>query len=156
MESGRDTKLGLQKVSAPMSAEFPHVELSDRDAAAVVTRWVDFVNAADVESVCGLYNEGAVLLPTFSPHALITPEQRRNYFISLVSRDGLQVSLHEKTLRVCGMAEAIKIASGIYRFCFDVDEESLTFEARFSYVMDLSREQPIRQHHSSQVPRTLA
>lgn len=125
-------------------------------ASTVLACWVEGVNSGDVSRICDLYTDRAVLLPTFSPHALTTPDQRRNYFLSLVSRVGLQVSLHQKTLRISEMTETIKIANGIYRFCFEVDDEPLTFEARFSYVMDLSSEHPIHQHHSSQVPRTLA
>jgi len=31
----------------------------------------------------------------------------------------------------------------------------LNFEARFTYVVDLSKASPIMQHHSSQIPRML-
>lgn len=138
-----------------MTAAFPHVEEKDLDAAAVVARWVEMVNSGDVGGVAGLYADHSVMLPTFSPHAIHTQEQREDYFRSLASRKGLQVFLHEKTLRVRALSQTIKVASGIYRFCFEVDDEPLAFEARFSYALDVSKPRPIKQHHSSQVPRTL-
>lgn len=138
-----------------MPTSFPHVETCDLDAASVVTRWMDYVNAGDVIGVTGLYAEHAVLLPTFSPHTINTAAQRSEYFDSLASRRGLQVSLHPKTLRVTSLSETVKVASGIYRFSFEVDEEPLTFEARFSFAMNIKKPNPIKHHHSSQVPRTL-
>lgn len=138
-----------------MTAEFPHVEEQDLDAVAVVRRWVEMVNSGDIRGVAGLYADEAVMLPTFSPHTINTREQREGYFRSLASRKGLQVSLHEKTLRVRALSETIKVVSGIYRFCFEVDDEPLAFEARFSYALNVSKPRPIKQHHSSQVPRTL-
>ena len=139
-----------------MTATYPHVEECDLDAATVVTRWMDCVNAGDVAGVTSLYATHAVLLPTFSPHTITTEEQREEYFNSLASRKGLQVSLHAKTLRVTSLSETVKVASGIYRFSFEVDDEPLTFEARFSFAMNVTKPRPIKHHHSSQVPRTLS
>jgi len=138
-----------------MSTPFPHVEECDFDAASVVVRWMDCVNAGDVAGVTSLYAEHAVLLPTFSPHTILTAEQRLEYFKSLASRKGLQVTLHPKTLRVTSLSETVKVACGIYRFSFEVDDEPLTFEARFSFAMNITKPHPIKHHHSSQVPRTL-
>jgi len=45
--------------------------------------------------------------------------------------------------------------SGIYNWRFIVDGELLNFEARFSYLVDLSKSSPIIHHHSSQIPRML-
>ena len=138
-----------------MTGSYPHVDECDLDAATVVTRWMDYVNVGDVAGVTSLYATHAVLLPTFSPHTLTTEEQREEYFKSLASRKGLKVSLHAKTLRVTPLSETVKVASGIYRFSFEVDDEPLTFEARFSFAMNITKPHPIKHHHSSQVPRTL-
>ena len=138
-----------------MTATYAHVEECDLDAATVVTRWMDCVNAGDVAGVTSLYATHAVLLPTFSPHTITTEEQREEYFKSLASRKGLQVSLHAKTLRVTSLSETVKVACGIYRFSFEVDDEPLTFEARFSFAINITKPHPIKHHHSSQVPRTL-
>ena len=139
----------------PMSISYPHVEECDLDAASVVTRWMHCVNAGNVAGVTSLYADHAVLLPTFSPHTIHTAEKRLEYFNSLASRKGLQVSLHPKTVRVTSLSDTVKVASGIYCFSFEVDDEPLAFEARFSFAIDISNPHPIEHHHSSQVPRTL-
>jgi hypothetical protein len=125
-------------------------------AVGVINNWVEWNNAGDFRKVASLYSEEAVLQPTFSPHVLSTEEGRLKYFESLASRKGIQVSLHEKTLKIRPLSDSIQVASGIYRFSFEIDDEPLTFEARFTWVLDLSCDRPVKHHHSSQVPRTLS
>ncbi len=124
-------------------------------AVDLVRQWMEAVNARQLEAVLGLYAEDAVLLPTFSPHALRTAAARRTYFTMLTTRPGLRVSLHENTVRVQPAGGKLEIASGIYRFHVEIDDELLVFEARFSLIVDATRPRPILHHHSSQLPRTL-
>ncbi len=121
----------------------------------VLEQWMQAVNNGDVESLLGLYDSQAVLIPTFSNRLLNTPDKLREYFEKLGSREELSIALHEKTLIVQELQNQIFSLSGIYNWRFIVDGELLNFEARFSYVIDLSRPSPILHHHSSQIPRTL-
>lgn len=121
----------------------------------VLDRWMAAVNSRDVDSLLGLYDSRAVLIPTFSSRLLTTPDRLREYFEKLGSREALSIALHEKTLTVQELRDQFFSLSGIYTWRFVVDGEVLTFEARFSYVIDLSRPGPILHHHSSQIPRTL-
>ena len=121
----------------------------------VLEQWMQAVNNGDVESLLGLYDRQAVLIPTFSNRLLNTPDKLREYFEKLGSREELSIALHEKTLIVQELENEIFSLSGIYNWRFIVDGELLNFEARFSYVIDLSRPNPILHHHSSQIPRAL-
>ena len=121
----------------------------------VLDGWMQAVNGGDVESLLGLYDEQAVLIPTFSNRLLNTPEKLREYFERLGSREELSISLHEKTLIVQDLQHQLFSLTGIYNWRFVVDDELLNFEARFSYMIDTSRSRPILHHHSSQVPRML-
>jgi hypothetical protein len=122
----------------------------------VIHAWVDTANGRRPGTVYSLYSDQSALLPTFSPYTLRTEEGRKGYFDLLASRPGMEVFLHEKTLRFQQVAVGVEIVSGIYRFQFAIDEEPLVFEARFTFVIDLSKERPILHHHSSQIPRTLS
>jgi hypothetical protein len=122
----------------------------------VIQRWLDAVNHHRLDDVLSLYAPQARLLPTFSPHTLKTDESRHGYFHLLATRQGMEVSLHEKTVHVEPVAPGIEIANGIYRFQFPIDDEPLVFEARFSFLIDLNKPAPILHHHSSQIPRTLS
>lgn len=122
----------------------------------VIHAWVETANGRRPGAVHALYADQSALLPTFSPHTLRTEEGRKGYFDLLASRPGMEVFLHEKTIRTLSVAPNVEIASGIYRFQFAIDDEPLVFEARFTFVIDLSREAPILHHHSSQIPRTLS
>lgn len=121
----------------------------------ILMEWMDAVNHGDIETLLSLYDENAVLIPTFSNKLPNTPDKLREYFEKLGSREGLSIALHEKTLHVQLIKDDIYALSGIYNWRFDVEGEMLNFEARFSYVLDVSSSRPILHHHSSQVPRML-
>ena len=121
----------------------------------ILEQWMQAVNEGDVEKLLSLYDNQAVLIPTFSNRLLNTPEKLRNYFEKLGNREDLSIALHEKTLITQELGNQIFSLSGIYNWRFAVDGELLNFEARFSYVLDLSKPNPILHHHSSQIPRML-
>jgi hypothetical protein len=53
----------------------------------VLEEWMHHVRRGDVEALLALYDEGAVLIPTFSNRVLANPEAIRDYFERLASRD---------------------------------------------------------------------
>ena len=121
----------------------------------ILEQWMQAVNNGNVKSLLSLYDNQAVLIPTFSNRLLNTPEKLRDYFEKLGSREDLSIALHEKTLIIQELGNQIYSLSGIYNWRFAVDGELLNFEARFSYLIDISKQNPILHHHSSQIPRTL-
>lgn len=122
----------------------------------VLKQWIRAVNSGDVETLLGLYDNKAVLIPTFSNRLLNTPGKLRDYFEKLGSREELSIALHEKTLFEQELQDQTLFAlSGIYNWSFAVEGELLNTEARFSYIIDVSRPNPILHHHSSQIPRML-
>ena len=121
----------------------------------VLDVWTSGVNSGALDQVVELYDEGAVLLPTFSNRSLSDSPRIKEYFEKLFRHEEVQVSLHEKTLVTQALSESIYSMSGIYRWEMEIDGEPLSIEARFSYVLDLESPTPIMHHHSSQVPRML-
>mgnify|MGYP001164806740 CR=1 FL=1 len=124
-------------------------------AEDVLRRWMNAVNSGDLEGVLALYSEQAVLIPTFSNRLLNAPEKIRDYFLKLGSREDLSIALHEKTLITQPLHDNLVSLCGIYCWRFCVDDELLSFEARFSYTLNLDAARPILHHHSSQIPRVL-
>ena len=127
-----------------------------KTAEEVLFQWVSRVCSGNADDIAALYDESAVLIPTFSPHTVTTTEGIRNYFGQLASREGLGVRLHNKALRKQSQCETLHTLSGIYSFEFEVDNVLLSFPSRFTFVVDLSFSKPILHHHSSQVPRNLS
>lgn len=117
--------------------------------------WMRRVNDAQIEPLLSMYNEAAVLIPTFSNRLLARPVAVREYFERLFSREELSLALHEKTVITQNMGGAIWSMCGIYCWRFAIDGELLNFEARFSYLLDLAQAAPILHHHSSQIPRMI-
>ena len=121
----------------------------------ILKEWMQAVNSGNVEMLLALYNEKAVLIPTFSNRLLGNPAKIREYFELLSTREELSIALHEKTLGIQAIKDDVFAMHGIYCWRFMIDGELLSFEARFSYVLDMGLPNPILQHHSSQIPRML-
>lgn len=121
----------------------------------ILNEWMDGINAADVEKLINLYDEKAVLFPTFSNRILDTKEKIKEYFEKVGAKEKLSIKLHDKTVTTQELEDQIFCLSGIYTWCFSIDGEPYSFEARFTYVFDLSKDNPIVHHHSSQIPRML-
>ena len=121
----------------------------------ILKSWMQAVNGGDIEALVALYTTSAVVIPTFSNRLLSRPESIREYFAKLCSRDELSIALHEKTLIVQPTSDTVHSMFGIYCWRFAIDGELLSFEARFSYLVDVGNSRPILHHHSSQIPRML-
>lgn len=126
-----------------------------RTPGDILRRWINCINEGDLNGALSLYNEKALLIPTFASRLLGRTEGIRDYFERLCAREELSIALHEKTVVTQPVAGPIHALSGIYCWRFAIDGEMLNFEARFSFVLDLSQPAPILHHHSSQIPRTL-
>lgn len=126
-----------------------------KEVKGFLSSWMQAVNSKDLKGLMGLYNETSILIPTFSNKMLNTRAKIWDYFERLASHDELNVSLHENTLKVQKISDNIYALSGIYLWKMAVEEELLSFEARFSFVLDISLASPVIHHHSSQIPRML-
>lgn len=115
-------------------------------------QWVMLVNALEVDGVLALYDENAVLLPTFSETVRKDEAGIRSYFEKLRDTNGVKVWLDEETIMEQTLADGLHAISGIYRWRFGGDEETVVV-ARFTFVMNLKLSSPILHHHSSELPK---
>lgn len=128
---------------------------STQQASGFPALWAGYINNGQLDKVIALYNENAVLMPTFSPNPVTDTQGLTNYFTNLASKKGLNVKLEEETV-VCLHIEAQSyVINGDYAFAFQQDGALQTFPSRFTFVIDLAKEQPILHHHSSQLPTPL-
>ncbi len=121
----------------------------------VLNAWIEAVNTLDIDTILTMYSADHILLPTFSPHMIRDDAATLQYFQQLGTRKGLNVRLHQRTLTEQQLNDKCSVFSGIYTWTFEVDDEPLSFASRFTFVIDLADDKPIRHHHSSQIPRTL-
>ncbi|MBN1278441.1 MAG: DUF4440 domain-containing protein, partial [Chlorobiaceae bacterium] len=101
----------------------------------VLFQWVSRVCCGQPSDIALLYDENAVLIPTFSPHTVSSPLAITRYFEQLATREGIGVRLHNKALRKQSMSDTIHTLSGIYSFEFEVDQVLLSFPSRFTFVV---------------------
>ena len=118
-------------------------------------QWISLVNQLAVDDLLALYHDDAVLLPTFSDELLTDKEGIRGYFEQLAAQQEVEVSVEESSVVEQSFSDGLFSLSGIYSWRFNKSDETLTFEARFTFILDLTRAAPILHHHSSQLPHKL-
>ena len=126
-----------------------------QSAADVIDTWFAHVNAGSVDDILSLYDETACLLPTFSNQQRVGLTAMKDYFEMLAARENMSVGNHEKTVQYHEISDSVVNVYGICLWKFKVDSEILSFEARFTFTLNMTQERPIVHHHSSQVPRSL-
>ncbi len=126
-----------------------------RNPLKIVERWIKLVHQRELENLLALYDHDAIIIPTFSDRIQNTPEKIREYFKKLFSRKNLKLTLHPKTIKTQQLNAILFVVSGIYQWKFSVEDELITYEARFTFVIDISKASPIIHQHSSQIPRMI-
>ncbi|MBN2202444.1 nuclear transport factor 2 family protein [bacterium] len=119
----------------------------------IITQWMKMVNERNISGVLHLYDRQSVILPTFSDRIQDTPSKKKEYFRKLLHRRQLSISIHPRSIRTHAIGPTSHVVSGLYRWKFDVEGELITYEARFTFVVDSAKSAPIVHHHSSQIPR---
>lgn len=120
--------------------------------ARILSLWLQGINSGDVESVEALYNQDAILLPTFSGQIRDNWEGRHHYFAELKAQDKIQVEMEDSTLAIQALAKGLYSASGIYSWKLFQGSKVLEFAARFTFILRPDASAPILHHHSSRIP----
>ena len=124
-------------------------------ARDVLEAWESAVNEGHTEAILALYDESAMLIPTFAKEPAPNKESIRQYFQQLASFDDISVQLIGSGLEEQACGESGYILGGRYYWVIKHNGDTQAFKARFTFVMDLSKPAPILHHHSSQAPADL-
>jgi hypothetical protein len=129
--------------------------MAEKNPREILNTWIQSINKFNIDKVLSLYEAGAVIIPTFSDTILNNPGRIRSYFERLGRRRALEIAVHEKTVNTQFLENGKSIIYGIYIWKFMVDDELMSYEARFSFLLDLEKSSPIIHHHSSAIPRII-
>ena len=119
-------------------------------AENVIQKWADYVNQSNFQKLLGLYAPDSTMIPTFFKKILINSSEIQEYFVMLSEWETTVEILEESfcTKRI----EMGYLVNGEYIFNMNRSKPSQSIQARFSFLLDLSREDPILLHHSSALP----
>ncbi|MFP6854171.1 MAG: nuclear transport factor 2 family protein [Opitutales bacterium] len=118
----------------------------------VLNLWISRVNAMAVDDLLALYDDDAVLFPTFSDALLTNKQAIRGYFEELGGQPSIEVAINEGSVTTQSFSASLHTIGGTYDWRFDKTDDAMVLEARFTFVLDLARSSPILHHHSSQLP----
>jgi len=120
----------------------------------IIEHWAESFNSGNLKAILDLYSDESVLLPTFLPGILSTKDQIRNYFERAI-KGKVAVEIDRAQTIVKEISKNNFALSGSYVFIIDKDE-NIKHASRFTFLVNMESQTPIKHHHSSRVPFELA
>ncbi|WP_322011703.1 SgcJ/EcaC family oxidoreductase [Paraburkholderia sp. J12] len=119
---------------------------SQKEIAALFDRWNASLQTGDPDKVVANYATRSILLPTVSNQPRLTPETKRDYFVSFLKKKPVgKIDMNWIEID-CNTA----IDAGLYTFTFG---DGSTVHARYTFTYRWSGKRwLITSHHSSAMP----
>tara|TARA_B100000686_G_C16582739_1_gene859035 strand:+ start:660 stop:1043 length:384 start_codon:yes stop_codon:yes gene_type:complete len=112
----------------------------------ILNKWQYYLNEANLSEVLKLYNLSCVLIPTFSSEIISDHKQIKEYFVKVIQVQKGKVKFQSNSILEQQVGEKMHLLSG--KYFFDLMEKE-KIPARFSFLVDPLRDNPIMHHHSS-------
>jgi hypothetical protein len=126
-------------------------EQPQADPGEVLSRWVEAFNARDLDRICSLYADDAVLWGTFSSSLIVSPQGVRDYF-ARAFEPSMQANAEMQAFRL-QPAGPVAVASGAYLLRAVMAGQCRALPARFTVVLGPAHGSwKILTHHSSLMP----
>ena len=114
----------------------------------ILYKWEKYFNNQNLKDILNLYHRTSSLIPTFSPNNLLNHNYIKEYFIFLFKEQKGSVNIQNESIVEQQIVGKIYLSIGNYIFYLSHGRE---YPARFSFILDISLENPIKHHHSSQI-----
>ena len=114
----------------------------------ILHKWEKYFNNQNLKDILNLYDQKSSLIPTFSSNILLDHNDIKEYFIFLYKEQKGSVKIQNESIVEQQIGEKVYLSIGNYIFYLSQGKE---YPARFSFMFDISLENPIKHHHSSQI-----
>ena len=114
----------------------------------ILLKWEEYFNNQNFKDILNLYHPESFLIPTFSSSILFDQNDIKEYFIFLFQEQKGCVNIQNESIVEKKIVEKVYLIIGDYIFYLGQGRE---YPARFSFILDISLENPIKHHHSSTV-----
>ena len=112
----------------------------------ILHKWEEYFNNQNLKDILNLYHPKSSLIPTFSSSILFDHNDIKEYFIFLFQEQQGSVNIQNESIVEQKIVEKVYLSIGNYIFYLSQGRE---YPARFSFILDISLENPIKHHHSS-------
>ena len=121
---------------------------ADMKTIEILHKWEEYFNNQNLKDILNLYHPKSSLIPTFSSSILFDHNDIKEYFIFLFQEQQGSVNIQNESIVEQKIVEKVYLSIGNYIFYLSQGRE---YPARFSFILDISLENPIKHHHSSTV-----
>jgi len=112
----------------------------------ILKNWCEYFNNGNLAKILDLYDQNSILIPTFSSEIFSEKKQIREYFVYLINEQNGTVQIELNSIFERIVAENMFLLCGNYFFKLKRDKKIL---ARFTFLINSLRANPIIHHHSS-------
>ena len=117
---------------------------------SVLEQWAQCFNNGNLDGIIRLYQPDSTLLPTFKPVLMKSGDQISGYFNAAIEGNASIEFNVNKSIKT-ELSESTYLMTGSYVFCLP-SKDGQKYESWYSFVIDTSKDSPIKHHHSSRVP----
>ena len=114
----------------------------------ILLKWEEYFNNQNLTDLLNLYHPQSSLLPTFSKEILLNHNDIKKYLFLVIKKQNGSVDILNDSIIEQKIEDNVHLIIGKYIFYLNRGREH---PARFSFILDLSLEQPIKHHHSSKI-----
>ena len=114
----------------------------------ILHKWEKYFNNQNLKDILNLYHPKSSLIPTFSSNILLDHKDIKEYFDFIFKEQKGSVKIQNKSIVEQQIVENVYLSIGNYIFYLS---HGRVYPARFSFILDISLENPIKHHHSSQI-----
>ena len=117
---------------------------------SVLEQWAQCFNSGDLDGITMLYEIDGTLLPTFKPVLMNSGDQISGYFSAAIEGNASIEFNVNKSIKT-KLSDSSYLMTGSYVFCLP-SKGGEKYESWYTFVIDASKDSPIKHHHSSRVP----
>lgn len=127
--------------------------MSDPYALHFLNDWSHNIETGDLDTLLAMYEDEAVLLPTFGSETLRGQTELREYFTTLLEHPNLTVHVEDEQINQ-NVKDGHRVLSGDYEFSWGTDASSMTHvHARYTFALtEVDGKWIASTHHSSVRP----
>ena len=117
---------------------------------SVLEQWAQCFNSGDLDGITRLYEIDGTLLPTFKPVLMNSGDKISGYFSAAIEGNASIEFNVNKSIKT-KLSDSSYLMTGSYVFCLP-SKGGEKYESWYTFVIDTSKDSPIKHHHSSRVP----
>jgi len=130
-------------IGAKEKIDLDQADMLKEPDVPVLNKWLALFNAKDLNGIVEMYDNSAILVPSFSTRIRKTTDEIRDYYQTLFELNGLSIEREDVVLN---KSSHLRIDSGHYKVSWE--EQGMRTSHNLSFLMVVENEKVMAHHNS--------